>query len=355
MSTAGWSSWQRGVARHAAAWLACLPLAALACSDELLFVGQSDAGPALYLHGEGCQPPTRRLSQAGEVVFDAQWSPDGTRVAYVAAAGRFAQLFVLDLATGERRQLTQGEHLNAEPRWSPDGRSLVFISQQDGPSQIHRIEADGSQRRRLSALGTDESAPSWSPDGKRIAFVRIAGKRDVWVMDADGSNAQAIAIGPADEDSPTWSPDGSQLIYAVRQPQLTEFRRLDLRSGEAQRLLRHQAQAHSLRISPDGHRLAFLSGEGGRPMSLWVADADGGAARRLNEPSADDMSPQWTWDGRQLLYVGMTGARPGVRRIDVQGGESTALLQDVPGQQLQPLPRPLRSMAGPPFGARPAD
>ena len=356
MPASAWVAFWRLAARRAAlACLAWLPVAAAACEKELLFVGNAGAEPGLYLHGEGCEPALRRLSAAGELVFDAQWSPDGTRIAYVAAVGRYAQVFLLDLRSGERRQLTEGEHLNAEPRWSPDGRSLVFVSQRDGAGQLHRIEADGSGRRRLSTLGAPEASPSWSPDGSRIAFVRIAAKRDLWVMDADGDNAQALAFGPADEDSPLWTPDGRQLVYALRHPQHTEFRRVDLHSGETALLLRQQGMAQSASFSPDGRRLAFLSNSGGQPMSLWLAAADGSDARRLSQPSSDEMSPQWSADGRELVFVGLVNARPQLLRMDVQGGSPSALLQRGPEQQLMPLPRPRIPVAGTRLAAQPAD
>jgi Tol biopolymer transport system component len=88
------------------------------------------------------------------------WSPDGTRL---AAAGD--GLFVVDLASGEKRRLA--EDASFKPAWSPDGTQLAFTVWENDGYSVYVVDADGSGQPRKLA---DGSFASWSPDGKRIAF-----------------------------------------------------------------------------------------------------------------------------------------------------------------------------------------
>lgn len=76
------------------------------------------------LHGDAVQrlTDTPDVSESG-----AEYSPDGSQLALLADPGTpfQPQLFVMDLATGERRQLTRGEVPVWRPVWSPDGRRIA--------------------------------------------------------------------------------------------------------------------------------------------------------------------------------------------------------------------------------------
>src|SRR3977135_3012056 len=56
-----------------------------------------------------------------------EWSPDGRRIAFISKVGPADQLFVLDFATGETRQLSSVPEGAASPLWSPDGKLVAFI------------------------------------------------------------------------------------------------------------------------------------------------------------------------------------------------------------------------------------
>ena len=105
------------------------------------------------------------------------------------------------------------------PEWSPDGSRIAFVSVERGFPQIHAINPDGNGRVRLTSQGSNFD-PVWSPDGRRIAFVSDReGKRHVFVMNADGSG-QLSVTGSGGGDGPTWSPDGQRIAYASKRGEL---------------------------------------------------------------------------------------------------------------------------------------
>jgi Tol biopolymer transport system component len=63
---------------------------------------------------------------------DPAWSPDGTQIAYVRGLENASDIYILDLATGQKHQLTTNERGEYEPVWSPDGSRIAFRSNRDG-------------------------------------------------------------------------------------------------------------------------------------------------------------------------------------------------------------------------------
>lgn len=77
----------------------------------------------------------RELTPQRKTVGQASWSPDGRLLAYQAApaAGEKQQVFVLPMAGGEARQITQADEGVNGYQWAADGRSVFYRSQEPAP------------------------------------------------------------------------------------------------------------------------------------------------------------------------------------------------------------------------------
>jgi Tol biopolymer transport system component len=96
-----------------------------------------------------------------------------------------------------------------QPDWSPDGSRIAFVARR----HIYAMRADGRRLRRVTGHAGD-SDPAWSPDGRYLAFVR---EHDVYVVRADGRGLRRVVDG-ADQDledperpweqlsAPSWQP-----------------------------------------------------------------------------------------------------------------------------------------------------
>ena len=91
-------------------------------------------------------------------IQDIQSSPDGRRVllqigAVDAMKDEFtSDLWLLDPATGNLRQLTHGEGSEYHGRFSPDGRRVAYLASRDDQVQVHVIPVEGGRRQRSSHL-----------------------------------------------------------------------------------------------------------------------------------------------------------------------------------------------------------
>src|SRR6267378_199263 len=131
--------------------------------QSVVFVSDRGGIPKLYLmNADGTNTSELALPDKGYLI-DPAWSPNGQMVAFSwrRPDGNF-DVYIMDPATREIRQITRDSGKNERPSWAPDGRHIVFESTRNGQRQIWTMLADGSQAHLLTMSGHNES-PNWSP------------------------------------------------------------------------------------------------------------------------------------------------------------------------------------------------
>jgi len=110
---------------------------------------------------------------------DPQLSPDGKSVAIVASTPIWktdkhdTRIDVVDAASGAKRALTRDREDVSSPRWSPDGTRLAFLAKDDKTkqSQIYVMPMAGGDAQRITETKEAIDEFTWSPDGTRIAYI----------------------------------------------------------------------------------------------------------------------------------------------------------------------------------------
>jgi len=172
--------------------------------------------------------------------FDGQgaWSLDGRRVAFSRAVVRvegdgvtgWSEIALLDLASGAARSLgIEGlpEPDVRDPAWSPDGARIAFVAAwaRDGDGgRVWTVPVKGGRATPLTPEGIGALAPAFSPDGSRLAFLApdSTGRVQVWVQAIGAAAASSIGAPRRLTDhadvAPTrvrWTPDGEALLYSA--------------------------------------------------------------------------------------------------------------------------------------------
>ena len=227
----------------------------------------------------------------GVCAYDSAFafSPDGTRLAYVRA-GRQGEvdpstvIAIQDVATGEVVELdatraSGPDGYNGAPVWSPDGRQLLFTRDSIGvATPDHRlldtatflVDGDGSNLRQLTDTALSARDGAWSPDGSTIAFTSAIpwlgidefGKRENFNEDSDVYKVRS---------------DGSD----VRR--LTNFAPTRVDRGAPVQVGGHvNGWTRDGRIVFTLHKWAGEDDSTNLPPEVWIMDADGANARRLD-------------------------------------------------------------------------
>ncbi len=120
-----------------------------------------------------------------------QWSPDGRRLVYVAAADAHARLFVVEAASGviSAVRFATGEHDLANPAWSADGRSLLYAAVGAAGPRLMRASLDaGAAPQPISGYGW--TAAIETPEG---VFARQLTQRGIWRLAPGRAPEQVFA------------------------------------------------------------------------------------------------------------------------------------------------------------------
>jgi Tol biopolymer transport system component len=168
-----------------------------------------------------------------------------------------ANVWRLDIRTGERKVLLSSTYDTRNPHYSEDGRKIVFQSNRSGNEEIWTCAADGSSCLQITSFeGPLCGAPRWSPDGRSIAFdSRAEGQPDIYVIAADGGTPRRLTNHPGNDIAPSWSHDGSQIYFTSDRTGRYELWRVAKEGGEPVQITRSGGFAGF--ESPDGKYIYY--------------------------------------------------------------------------------------------------
>jgi TolB protein len=207
--------------------------------------------------------------------------------------------------------------------------SLVFLAGVSSFAQrqpvLKQIDLPHSYYYRemyLPQLTTGPSAAAWSPDSRSLVY-SMAGS--LWRQELGSTKAEQLTAGPGYDYQPDWSPDQRDqrwVVFARYDHDAIELWSLDLRDGHTQKMTSGGAVNLEPRFSPDGKRLAFVSTSYKGHFHIFVGRFDGGLLSDVRQLTPEnisplpryyysqadhEISPVWTRDGAEILFVSNRG------------------------------------------------
>jgi len=231
---------------------------------------------------------------------------------------------------------------DSAPVWSPDGTKLAFVATLPGGlKEIYSMNANGTGRTRLTTTGGD-TEPAWSPDGSKIAFTSTRdGKYEIYVMNADGTGQTRITSNPTGSDSlsPAWSPDGSTITF--QRASSSNFGIFVMNAnGTGQTKIVPSGTAADPAWSPDGTKIAFWDTvDGGTAPGnyVYLVNPNGSAKTRVASGSVyGDLSPTWSPDGKKLAYIGRSPYEGEIWTVNANGTGAAPVTRRAPNSFAEP-------------------
>jgi dipeptidyl aminopeptidase/acylaminoacyl peptidase len=346
----------------------------------MLFAASALAAPALAAPATG---PNRYFTGGDlfnlEVATDPQISPDGRTIAYVRRSNDImtdkarSTIWLVDVATGQQRPLLAGSGSYFSPRWSPDGGRLAYVAAEGGNPQLFVRWMTSGESARITGLPDSPGAIAWSPDARRIAYTMFVpdkgpklGKAPdkpegakwadpLQVVDAvtyrtddDGylkPGYYQIFWVPSDGGAPTqltfgathaggrvsWTPDGRSILFSAdlsknweREPLESEIYRVSIDGGAPVALTNRVGPDNAPTVSPDGRHIAFVGFDdrklGYQNGRLSIMNLDGSDKRVLTgslDRSVGD--PVWSADSRAVYVLVEDRGANKVERVGLDG------------------------------------
>jgi dipeptidyl aminopeptidase/acylaminoacyl peptidase len=350
------------------------PMAALVAATALIppALAKPAAGPSRYFTGAD-------LFNL-EVATDPQISPDGRTVAYVRKSNDImtdkarSTIWLVDVASGQQRPLLAGAGSYTSPRWSPDGTHLAYVAAADGANaQLYVRWVASGESARITGLPNSPDGIAWSPDGRRIAYSMFVpddgpklgaapdkpegakwadplqvidavtyrtddegylkpGYNQIFWVPADGGAATQLTFGATHAGGPvSWTPDGRAILFSAnlsknweREPLNSEVYRIAIDGGSPVALTSREGPDESPVVSPDGRHIAYIGFDdrrvGYQNSQLSVMNLDGSGKRVLTASLDRSVAkPVWAADSRSVYVQAEDRGSNMVERVGLDG------------------------------------
>lgn len=346
----------------------------------LLLAATSLSGPSAAAPAAG---PSRYLTGSDlfslEIATDPQISPDGRTIAYVRKSNDImtdnarSTIWLIDVDSGQQRPLLAGAGSYFSPRWSPDGARLAYVAADGGSPQLFVRWMASGESARITGLPDSPGGIAWSPDGRRLAYSMFVpddgpslgsappkpegakwaaplemidavtyradgagyfkpGYNQIFWVPADGGAPRQMTFGPTNSGgSLSWTPDSRSILFGAnlsknweREPNDSEIYRVSIDGGPPVALTDRKGPDVSPLVSPDGRMIAYVGYDDrgayyGMPV-LSVMNIDGSGKRVLSGSLDQEIQGlDWSRDSRAVYVTYPQAGQNRVARIGLDG------------------------------------
>lgn len=216
---------------------------------------------------------------------DISWSPSGDQLAFKSYRDGNDEIYVLDLGSGEQKNISNHPERDGGPVWNENGESVIFQSQRENQEDAlytHNLKTGVIEKIQLE--GFNGYGAVWSPIGDKVAFISNEdGDDDIYILDLKNGTKTQLTDNPLNDWYPQWSPDGTSILftYGDWETDVWELRLISI-DGTNQRTLVQQTDSGNASWHPNGDQIAFASSKDG-PGHVYLYDMKTGDETQLTE------------------------------------------------------------------------
>jgi Tol biopolymer transport system component len=140
--------------------------------ESIAFLGRTGNTRSLFIIDVSSGKVMTKIKLPLDQALSPALSPDGTRVLLSGSKEGIRDIYLIDLATGDTRNLTNDEFFDYSPIFSPDGKRVVYLSSVNGYLKLFTFSLENPEEKKQLTYGKfDDIEPMFTRDGKRIIYI----------------------------------------------------------------------------------------------------------------------------------------------------------------------------------------
>ena len=246
---------------------------------------------------------------------------EGKKLAYLSFRNNTTNIFIkrLDIQGSSMQRTNRSAVLDFA--YSPDGKVICFSEANGSNNQVFQTDAENGYVCRQITNGNKDYSPVYSSDMSQIFFSRQEqNSLSIWSYNVQNNFLSSFASGMNPYPIPNTN---AVLCTRTNAEGRGEIWKVDYNSGIEECIVSDAQRSFTTPIlSPDGEWILFVGSSFLQAPNfvypntdIFVCRMNGSQFAQLTYHAADDLSPAWSKDGKQIYFVSQRGSATAVANV----------------------------------------